>query len=90
MQAQRERDRKVKAEAREQIRQGNALSSVNRPRPYCSDLWKQYRECKRRMMIAEQAKIERLLREKGCWFRGRLHVTNKQRENAEKRDSEIA
>lgn len=56
----------------------------------CRDLWKQYFYYKKMMWIPDQARIERKLRDKGCWFKRKLHLTKEEREFAEKREKEIA
>jgi len=81
-QAQREREENRKFGINQNLRIHNSTS--------CRELWEQYRYFKRLMWIPEQAKIERLLRDKGCWFKRKLSLTNKERKLAEERDKEIA
>lgn len=67
------------------------VSSVNRASDgICRDLWKQYKKFKRLRWKDEQAKVERKLKEKGCWFKQRLHLTKYEKELAEKSEMEIA
>lgn len=90
-QAQNKRDRERTLEELELIKEGHHHPSGFRAsEPYCGDLWKQYRRFERLHWVDKMASFERKLREKGCWFRNRLHITKEERELAEKRDKENA
>ena len=66
------------------------VSSVNRTsEAYCKDLWKQYKKFKRLMWTDEQAKVERQLKEQGCWFKHGLHLRKYEKELAERKDKEV-
>lgn len=67
------------------------VSSVNRASEgFCRELWKQYKEFKRLIWIDEKAKIERQLKEKGCWFKHGFHLTKYEKQLGSENDKEVA
>jgi len=51
----------------------------------CIELWKLYRMYKKRVW-SEMFVVERLLKEKGCWFKRKFHLTEQDKQVAEQHD----